>query len=192
MNEKALTFTAFNGDELIARGALLDVALKLKDRLTKNRGMSFFVFDDRTCKTVEVDLRGTKDDLRNRLRDTEDNKESPSPGPGRPKLGVICREISLLPRHWDWLNLQPGGASSALRRLVEDAKKRNSPQDRIRMAQEVTYRFMHTMGGNLAGYEEALRSLYSRDRQKFKEHTATWPRDVRKHTWKIAESVFAD
>jgi hypothetical protein len=106
--------------------------------------------------------------------------------PGRPKLGVVAREVTLLPRHWEWLNRQPGGASVALRKLVEDARRVNEGRDGVRRAQEVAYRFMSTIAGDLPGFEEATRALFARDRSRFGENTLSWPADVREHASKLA------
>ena len=104
---------------------------------------------------------------------------TPQGGGGSPKLGVVAREVTLLPRHWEWLNRQPGGASATLRRLVERARKESGAADRARQAQEAAYRFMTTMAGNEPGYEEALRAFYRQDYDLFDELSRTWPQDVR-------------
>ncbi|MGB6081560.1 MAG: DUF2239 family protein, partial [Xanthobacteraceae bacterium] len=103
-----------------------------------------------------------------------------------PKLGVVAREVTLLPRHWDWLSMQPGGASVALRKLVEEARRRNGDHDRARMARDAAYHFMSTMAGNLPGFEEASRALFASDRHRFAELIASWPPDIRDHIVKLA------
>ncbi len=105
--------------------------------------------------------------------------------PGRPKLGVIAREVTLLPGQWDWLDEQPGGASAALRRLVYEAKRSSQGKDRARRSQEAVYRFMTTMAGNFPGFEEALRAFYRRDHQRFGSLVERWPKDVRRHVKKL-------
>jgi hypothetical protein len=110
---------------------------------------------------------------------------------GRPKLGVVAREVTLLPRHWEWLSGQPGGASVALRKLVEDARRTNAGTDRVRHAQEVAYRFMSAIGGNLPGYEEAIRALFAGDRARFEATIDGWPADVGAHAHKIAAAAFS-
>ena len=112
-------------------------------------------------------------------------------GPGRPRLGVVAREVTLLPRHWDWLNDQPGGASAALRRLVDQARKANAGRDRIRRAQEATYRFMSAMAGDEPGFEEATRALFAGRPAVFDALTDAWPPDVRDHSRKLAAPAFA-
>ena len=126
---------------------------------------------------------------RPRLAAAASEKQAPR-GPGRPKLGVVAREVTLLPRHWDWLAAQPGGASVALRKLVEDARKVGGGEDRRRAAQEATYRFMQAMAGDFAGYEDVARALFAGDIGKFEQHSATWPEDVRDHAALLAADAF--
>jgi hypothetical protein len=108
----------------------------------------------------------------------------PARGRGRPKLGVTAREVTLLPRHWDWLATQPGGASVALRRLVETARR--SDAARARAAQEAAYRFINAVAGNQPGHEEALRALFGNDLDGFAQRIAAWPADVRGYALKLA------
>lgn len=182
--------SAFDGDSLIASGELAHVAEKAKQVLDRNDKAAILIFDDSTGEVIEVDFRGTADDVLQRLRknDPSPEQESPAPrGPGRPKLGVVAREVTLLPRHWDWLNSQPGGASVALRKLVEEARRVNGDRDQIRRSQESAYRFMSAMAGNQPGFEEATRALFAGDRENFEQHIASWPTDVRNHARKLAE-----
>jgi hypothetical protein len=111
-------------------------------------------------------------------------------GRGRPKLGVVAREVTLLPRHWQWLSVQPGGASVAIRKLVEEARKANAGKNRVRRAREVAYRFMSAMAGNLSGFEEATRALFGKDSERFQSLTDSWPRDVRDYARKLAAAAF--
>ncbi len=110
-------------------------------------------------------------------------------GPGRPRLGVVAREVTLLPRHWDWLSSQPGGASVALRKLVEQARRRNEGKDRLRRSQEAAYRFMSALAGNLPGFEEATRAFFAGDQERFDDQTESWPVDVRDHARRLASAV---
>lgn len=124
-------------------------------------------------------------------RDPADTHEgahsSPSPrGRGRPKLGVVAREITLLPRHWDWLGAQPGGASVALRKLVDEARRVNSERDGTRAAQERAYYFISAIAGDMSGFEEASRALFANDKAMFNERIAAWPSDVRTHAVRLA------
>ena len=121
----------------------------------------------------------------------QSNAEPDAPrGPGRPRLGVVAREVTLLPRHWEWLNGQPGGASVALRRLVEDARRLRAGADRKRRSQEVAYRFISAMAGDRPGFEEATRALFASDRTRFTAHTSAWPVDVRRHARALADRAF--
>ncbi|HWB87334.1 MAG TPA: DUF2239 family protein [Bryobacteraceae bacterium] len=174
--DQGKTYTAFVDTDLLASGTLDDVLAALKPHFDEYPGTLFLIFDDQTGKQVDFDLRGTLADVQARYR--------PAPvrvGPGRPKLGVIAREISLLPRHWEWLEQQPNGASGAIRRLVDDARKRNPGEQQARSAIEATGRFLSAMAGNLPGYEEASRALYARNKKRFHELTREWPRDIRLH-----------
>jgi hypothetical protein len=114
----------------------------------------------------------------------------PRSGPGRPKLGVVSREVSLLPRHWEWLEQQPNGISAALRRLVDEARKANAAKDRVRAATEAAGRFMTVVAGNLPGFEEALRALYAHNEARFEEEIHDWPNDVREHARRLASMSF--
>jgi len=178
--------TAFKGPRCIAAGELADVALKAKTAVDK--GEQVLIFDDTTSESIEVDFRGSAEDVLRRLAQTDGNQATPDGprGPGRPKLGVVAREITLLPRHWDWLNAQPGGASVALRKLVEEARRANGGKDRVRQSQEATYRFMSIMAGNRPGFEEAMRALFAGHRDRFDQLIAPWPKDVRHHARKLA------
>ncbi|WP_141735219.1 DUF2239 family protein [Oligoflexus tunisiensis] len=183
--------TAFVGTSKIAEGDVLEVARKAKLHLDKFPDSSLLIFDDLTSAQVEIDFRGSADEVVERLSRNKEN-QSEKPGPGRPKLGVVSREIGLLPRHWEWLALQPGGASVTLRKLVEEARKANSHQDRIRQSQEATYKFMTAMAGNLPHFEEALRAFYARNKALFETLTLAWPEDIRKHLFKIGEVAMSD
>jgi hypothetical protein len=105
-------------------------------------------------------------------------------------LGVVSREVSLLPRHWDWLEQQPNGASAALRRLVDQARKHEPGKERARLATEAAGRILSAMAGNLPGYEEASRALYAADRAHFEELILEWPRDIRAYIQRLVEDAF--
>ena len=193
MSHPSLRCTAFAGPSRIASGELRHVALKAKQAF--DAGKSVLVFEDASGRVVELPLELPAADLLKRLAEPvvtgSADIEKPAPrGPGRPKLGVVAREVTLLPRHWDWLAAQPGGASVALRKLVEDARKVSADDDRRRAAQEATYRFMQAMAGNEAGYEDAARALFAGDIGKFDVHSATWPDDVREHAALLAADAF--
>jgi len=189
-----MSYSAFSeSGKLISNGELVDVAIEAKRYLLKHPKGSVLVFEDQTARQVEIDFRGTKGDVRDRLTAMSKSNlalAAVPAGPGRPKLGVVAREVTLLPSHWDWLALQPGGASVTLRKLVETAKKKCSSRDQVRQAQEAAYRFMTVMAGNRPNYEEALRALYAKDRAKFKNFMEDWPKDIRDHALSLAESTF--
>lgn len=187
--------TAFLGERCVASGTLLEVAKKIKQTLGEIAPGSVLIFDDFTSEPVEVDFRGTVKDVLRKLDQPEesgppDQDEDQPRGPGRPKLGVVSREISLLPRHWDWLNAQPGGASVALRKLVEEARRIYRDRDRVRRSQEVAYRFMSAMAGNMPGFEEATRALFAGNSERFESLTDPWPADIRNHARKLSTSAF--
>ncbi|HEX6558646.1 MAG TPA: DUF2239 family protein, partial [Longimicrobiales bacterium] len=148
------------------------------------------IFEDESGRQLEVDFRGPVYDVVGRLM----TRPAPEPvvarRPGRPRLGVVAREVTLLPRHWDWLNAQPGGASVALRKLVEEARRTHAPADEVRAGQDATYRVMVALAGNEAGFEEAARALFAGDAARFGETTASWPDDVREHVRRMAQRVF--
>ncbi len=182
-------YFAFEGDRCIASGALPAVARAAKQVLDLRKDASVLVFDA-VSGPVEIDFRGTVEDVVARLSQSGEAASLVPRGPGRPKLGVVAREVTLLPRHWDWLAQQPGGASVALRRLVEEARRANKDKDRVRQAQEAAYRFIAAMGENRSHYEEVARALFARDGAGFEKWTATWPKDVRDHARRLAAAVF--
>src|SRR6185312_14880307 len=190
MDERPRTLCiAFAGARRIAAGELAQVALKAKAVIDRGVQAPILLFDDATSEPIELDFRGTPDDVLKRLQISQ----SPSPpaaaaplregetprGPGRPRLGVVAREVTLLPRHWEWLNGQPGGASVALRKLVEEARRRNKGKDRARGAQEAAYRFLSAMAGNFPDFEEAMRALFAGDGERFDELVESWPAEDR-------------
>jgi hypothetical protein len=178
------TCTAFDGRTRIATGPVADVARAAKAHLDRHPDAQILVFDDLTSEPVEFDLRGTPDDVAARLDQPEPRR------PGRPKLGVVAREVTLLPRHWEWLAAQPGGASVALRKLVDQARKSSAGRDELRRAQESAYRFLSAMAGNEPGFEEAIRALFAGHPDRFTTLTAPWPPDVRDHARKLAAAAF--
>jgi uncharacterized protein len=190
-------YIAFDGDDYIASGDLRSVAGAAKATLDRRKEASILVFDDATSSPIEIDFRGSRVDVLARLPEpaglpltAQDAAPSGPRGPGRPKLGVVAREVTLLPRHWEWLAQQSGGASVALRRLVDEARRSGNDRSGIREAQEATYRFMSAMAGNKPHYEEAIRALFAGEAARFEKWIAEWPNDIRQHTAKLAERVF--
>lgn len=194
--------TAFDGFEKIATGSRLHVAERVKLHLEKKAQAQVLIFDDSTSELVEIDFRGSLEDLRNRIKATENpiassatlaEEQESSRGRGRPKLGVTAREVTLLPRHWEWLNAQAGGASVALRKLVDQARRQDDTSaNSKRKALESTYRFMSATAGNLPDFEEATRALFAGDRQKFQTCISPWPQDINAHVCKISAPAFHD
>jgi len=188
--------TAFCGQGRIASGPLSEVALKAKAVVDNDDTAQILIFDDANAHPIEVDFRGTPEDVLHRLE--QRSRRAPQPaggvprGRGRPKLGVVAREVTLLPRHWEWLQSRPGGASVTLRKLVEDARRANGGEDRVRLAQEVAYRFMVAMAGDAPGFEEASRALFAGNKTRFDQETQAWPSDVRDHARELATAAFED
>lgn len=185
------TAVAFDGTSLVASGPIDRVALAVKRATARRKptAREIIVFDAVTSDPIELDLRGSEAEIIARLTE-EESPIDPSRGPGRPRLGVIGREVTLLPRHWEWLAAQPGGASAALRRLVDQARTTNATKDRVRVAQERCYRFMVATLGGAYDFEEATRALFALERAKFIAMSESWPRDARDHARKLAEAAF--
>ena len=172
-------YTAFQGLRKVGAGTPKELSLFLKDAAQGD----VLVFDDATGRQVEPGLHGSPAPIAQSGTQAEEPR-----GRGRPRLGVIPREVTLLPRHWDWLNSQPGGASVALRKLVEEARRTSGGRDRVRAAQEAAYSFMSAIAGNLPGFEEAARALFAYDWRRFGNFIANWPEDVRNYAVKLAFS----
>jgi hypothetical protein len=198
-NTTPRSFTAFDGCKRIAAGNLETNVLAIKRAAESGSLGPLLIFDDRTGSVQEVDIRGTDAETLARLpreftndeaSESEPVESPPSSllprGRGRPKLGVTAREVTLLPRHWDWLSAQPGGASVALRKLVDEARRATATREDTRKAQERAYQFMSTMAGDMAGFEESTRALFAGDSNKFLELTAGWPGDVRDYAQRLA------
>lgn len=192
------TYTSFMGHRRIASGSMLVNVLAVKKVLESRVNDPVLIFDDVTGRFVDVNTQGTDEELAQRYApvdvseaEVEQIEEEAPRGRGRPKLGVVPREVTLLPRHWDWLATQPGGASVALRKLVEEARRASAAKDQRRQAQERTYNFMTAIGGDLPGFEEAMRALFADELERFKSLLAAWPDDVREHAIKLAQNADA-
>jgi hypothetical protein len=179
-----IEFTAFIGSRRLASGSLDQVALAAKKAVDRGAQQPVLIYNDSTGHAIDIDSRGSDAEILARLA----RPASPSlpRGRGRPKLGVVAREVTLLPRHWQWLGSQPGGASVAIRKLVEAARRANQEVDQRRQRQEAAYHFMSAMAGNLPNFEEASRALFASDRVRFSELVGSWPTDVRDHAVKLA------
>jgi len=188
------TYTAFDGHRRIASGALPEVALAVRRAQDNLSNGPVLIYDNATGQLVDVDLRGTDSEITARLTPAVPASEPPLPtvepalarGRGRPKLGVVSREVTLLPRHWEWLAQQPGGASVALRKLVDEARRADAGTTQRRQQQEAAYRFMSSIAGDLPGFEEATRALFAQDQAQFLQHSSAWPQDVRDHAKQMA------
>jgi hypothetical protein len=182
--------------QCVASGDLYAVAETVKKLIDQGEANTVLIFDDVTSEPVEVDFRGSLKAVLSRLPQpavqdvVTGEAEVAARTPGRPKLGVVAREVTLLPRHWEWLGSQPGGASVVLRKLVEAASRANEDKDRMRRAQESAYRFMSAMTGNQPGFEEAVRALFANQPERFGVLTESWPVDVRDHARMLALRVF--
>ncbi|MEO6293234.1 MAG: DUF2239 family protein [Burkholderiaceae bacterium] len=208
--------TAFEGSRCIAAGELKDVALHAKHAVDAAASSltpaAVLIFNDATSEVIELDWRGSVDEFAAKFALLAQQLDAPTPqtetevvteivteptaakaenkGPGRPKLGVVPREVTLLPRHWEWLATQTGGASVALRKLVEVARRTSEVKDRVQRASAVGYKFMSTMAGHETGFEEASRALFAGDQAGFEAITASWPADVQTHLKKLLADAF--
>jgi hypothetical protein len=178
-------YIAFHGPVRIAAGGLAEVVTQTWQAIAQGAVDRVLIFDDRSGRQVEVDFRGDLEQTLARLPVDDEAPVAVKRGPGRPKLGVVAREVTLLPRHWEWLASQNGGASVALRKLVEAARRAATPADRARQSREAADRFMLAMAGNLAAYEEATRAFYRRDDDAFARLSEGWPGDIRDHARKL-------
>lgn len=192
------SYTSFDGHNRIASGSLQVNALAAKRAVESRSPNPVLTFDDQTGRCVDIDIRGSDEEVLERLSLREQPSEgaesesgdvgasSGSRGRGRPRLGVVAREVTLLPRHWDWLGEQPGGASVTLRKLIDDARRTSVDRDLRRKAQERAYHFSSAMAGDCVGFEEAARALFAGDAVRFNELTEAWPADVRDHARDMA------
>lgn len=181
-------YTAFAGDRLLCSGTAAEVALAARAALQHGNEAPIHLFDDLNGRQVDFDLRGTEAEILARLGDT--GTPPASKRAGRPKLGVVARELTLLPRHWDWLAAQSGGASATVRKLVDAARKEDGARQTARQAQAAADHFMLAMLGNQPGYEEATRALYAKDGARFQRLSNDWPADLRDHARRLAAPAF--
>jgi uncharacterized protein len=192
--ESTPTFTSFAGQQMLASGDVKRMLLRTKEYLDAGGRESILIFDDQTGVQTEFDFEGTPEQVLAKAAADPALAAKFAPGslpprPGRPKLGVASKEVSLLPRHWEWLERQPSGASAALRRLVEAASKSGRTHELARRAREAAGKFMWNMAGNLANFEEASRALYAKDSARLHACMAGWPADVRAHTERLAREA---
>lgn len=186
MSSPSPTLIAFDGIRCIANGSPPDVALAVRRAMSAGAVGPLLVFDAHSSRAVELDLRGSDAEVVARLVPPGASEAPPSRGPGRPRLGVTAREVTLLPRHWDWLVAEPGGASAALRRLVEQAMRNGEAPQRARQSAEAVDRFMLAMAGDQPGYEEVSRAFWRGERERFAALIERWPPDLRDHLATLA------
>jgi len=189
-------YTAFRGYQFLAQGSVKEVVSAAKATLDDGNSERIAIYENRTSRVLDFDFRGCLEEVLGRLSHhpivgspVGSPKDEPAPrkGPGRPKLGVVSKEVTLLPRHWEWLGAQRGGASATLRRLVEEARRKGAPGEPARKAQEATYAFMGDMAADLPGFEEASRSFFARNYEDFLQAISDWPEDVRGHITGLVE-----
>ena len=181
---QSIEFTAFIGPRRLASGPLEQVALAAKKAIDRGAQHPVLIYNDSTGRAIDIDSRGSDTEILARL--AQPAPPPPRRGRGRPKLGVVAREITLLPRHWQWLGSQPGGASVAIRKLVEAARRANLETDQLRQRQEAAYHFMSAMAGDGANFEDASRALFANDQKRFRQLIDGWPTDIRDHAVKLA------
>jgi len=189
--------TGFLGSRMVASGPLGRVAPALRAALDQNPIGACLAFDDATGSVIDLDLRGSVAEVGARYASGTMPVIQPPPkepgrrSPGRPRLGVVGKELTLLPRHWDWLAAQPGGASATVRRLIDQARKAGASREHRRRAQEAAYGFIRVLGGDLDGFEEATRALFAGDGARFAALIENWPEDVAAYARRLAEPGFA-
>jgi len=191
-----MTCTAFAGDCRVAAGDVRTMLRQLVAHLGGEPLAPVLIFDDRNGRQIDFDLRGGIDEVLARLPQhpllaAAAEATAARRGPGRPRLGVVSREVSLLPRHWEWLEQQPSGISAALRRLVEQATREQAGDDRARLASEAASRFMTAMAGDRPGYEAASRALFAGDLERLEALVGAWPADIREYALRLARGASA-
>jgi len=185
--ESTPVYMAFAGGRQLALGSLRDVLPVIKGRFDRGSPELVLVFDVESGQQVDFDLRGSLSDVLER--------EAPlgSRGPGRPKLGVVGREVTLFPRHWEWLEQQSNGVSGALRRLVEQATKEHPGKERARRIRAALSRVLSSLAGDRRHFEEATRALFAGDVGRFEQLVRRWPKDLRSFALdKVREAAAAE
>ncbi len=182
MNTK-ITYTAFTGSTLIASDSLIELAKKLKTlpKTTEN----ILIFNDQTGQQIDLDLSGSEQEIQQRYAEPEEIKKV-----GRPKLGVISREITLQKKHWDWLDQQSASASAVIRKLIDKELNNPNSEGNIMLAKQAIDRFMSAMLGNMPNYEEATRALYQGDRDIFLKMIQNYPKDIKEHLIQKTQNIF--
>lgn len=189
--QEAVAFVRHN---LIASGALAEVVNEVKRHHDEQPNDLILIFNGKNSAVIEIDLRGTMKEVFDRFFEKKaEAVAAPAPKkPGRPKLGVVSKEVTLLPKHWDWLRSQRGGASVTLRKLVGEAMKIVDHDQERRRLQSVTYGLMTAVAGDLPNFEEATRALFANDGEKFGAEIEAWPKGLRDHIQHITAGVFVE
>lgn len=183
------TFTAFSGFRRVAHGTLEEVGQMAKRSFDEQPEAQILIFSDETGRQVDIDLTETVEAISVQTARRSAGSGGAAPrGRGRPRLGVECSELCLLPRHWDWLAAQPRSASATIRRLIDAARKDGSPHDRLRSRIVAADKFLWALAGDLPNYEETSRALYAEDFGTVRSLAADWPDDVREHAFALLEA----
>lgn len=177
------TYTAFSGDHYLASGEMMELILKIKQlqKTTEN----ILIFNDQTGRQTDFDYTGSEQEIRERYAEPEPTKKV-----GRPKLGVISREITLQKKHWDWLDQQSASASAIIRKLIDKELDDPNSESNKMLAKQATDRFMLAMLGNMPNYEEATRALYQGDREVFFKMIQDYPKDLKKYLIQKTQNIF--
>jgi len=192
--QQASKILAFSAQNLIAEGTFGEVLQLIKNHIKHSDMVNILFFNGSDGRQIDIDLQASAGESGNgrgaSIAASGSDQEIPAKkSRGRPKLGVVGREVTLLPRHWQWLDNQRGGASARLRRLIDQERKATAGDDMIRESQDSANRFMYAMAGNIPGFEEAVRALYARDKAGFEQETAAWPVDIRNCARGFAEGA---
>jgi hypothetical protein len=182
-----VTLTAFHQQRQIAHGNLSELLQQIQ--ATSPSEEPVFIFNDRNGKRLDIHVHGDEASALTvypELGNPQSEETAVVKSRGRPKLGVSSKEVTLLPRHWEWLATQPGGASATLRRLIDQARKTNDPAENKRRRHERAYQFMYEIAGDLPEYEASLRALFADDEAGFTACIANWPQDIRQYAWQLA------
>jgi hypothetical protein len=170
------SYSAFSADKLIARGEARAALARIKEWLDAHPGENALIFDEESGRQVDFDFRGSPEEALARILPGQARQ-----GRGRPSLGVVCGEVSLLPRHWEWLEAERHNISATIRRLVDEAMK-NEPlaAKRSRLVEAIDKK-LWVLAGDKPSCEEVSRALYAGDTDRFRELIAGWPRDIAAH-----------
>ncbi|MCH7331632.1 DUF2239 family protein [Acinetobacter modestus] len=179
-----MTYTAFLNEQCLASGLLADVAIAIQQHANQSNS-TILIFNDQTGRQIDLDLSGSEQNIQQRYAEPEMVKKV-----GRPKLGVISREITLQQKHWDWLDQQSSSASAVIRKLIDkELNDPNSESNRM-LAKQATDRFMSAMLGNMPNYEEATRALYQGDREVFLDLIRDYPKDIKEYLTLKTQNIF--